>query len=143
MVEIRDEPISFDLHGVSGAVLGRNYAQTGFKLMEGLWPVIKQNGIKTTGINYWVYAGCDRMSTCVELADKSVESSFEHIPVHFGRYAYYKHVGPYDRLSEAYKALDKEIERQDLTRSGGSVEKYGDWTDDASQLVTEIFIGLN
>jgi len=143
MVEIRDEPISFDLHGVSGAVLGRNYAQTGFKLMESLWPVIKQNGIKTTAINYWGYAGCDRLSPRVELAGKNVESSLEHIPVHFGRYAYYKHIGPYDRLSEAYAALDKGIARQGLTGSGGSVEKYGDWTDDASQLVTEIFIGLN
>ena len=143
MVEIRDESISFDLHGVSGDVAGRSYAQAGFKLMEGLWPVIKQNGLKTTGKNYWVYHGCDWMSTCVELTDESAESSFEHIPVHFGRYAYYKHIGPYDRLSEAYAALDGEIARRELSRNGVSVEKYGDWTEDSSKLETEIFIGLN
>ena len=109
MVEIRDEPISFDLHGVSGAVLGRNYAQTGFKLMEGLWPVIKQNGIKTTGINYWVYAGCDRMSTCVELADKRVDSSLEQISVHFSRYAYYKHIGSYNLIKQTGQDMTNEL----------------------------------
>ena len=141
-VEIREEPVSFNLHGISGDVPDRNYAAAGFKLMEGLWPLIKENALTTTGLNYWVYNGCDRMSTCVELKDGSTSDPFERVPVELGRYAYYKHVGPYDGLRQAYSAIDDAIASRGLTRSGVAVEKYGDWTEDASKLVTEVFVGL-
>ncbi len=139
-IEIRTEPIEFNLHGVSGDVPAHNYAKAGFKLMDSLWPVIKENGIKTTGINYWFYNGATRLSTCVELVDAS--DLFEHIPVRFEEYAYYKHVGPYDRLSEAYAAMKAEIAARGLPQNGLSMERYGDWTDDSSKLETDIFIGL-
>ncbi len=142
-VEIRNEAITFDLHGVSGDVVDRNYAKAGFRLMDGLWPVIKEKGIKTTGINYWVYHGCDRMSTCVELSGSEGSDVFDYVPVHLENYAYYKHIGPYERLGEAYAAINNEIATRGLTLSGLAVERYGDWTDDASKLVTEIFIGLS
>jgi hypothetical protein len=141
-VEIRDETISFTLFGVSGDVPDRNYAQAGFKLMDQLWPVIKEKGIKTTGINYWVYHGCDRMSTCVELLNNDGADLFQRVPVEMERCAYYKHIGPYDRLGDAYAAINKEIAARHLSSSGLSVERYGDWTDDPSKLETEIFVGL-
>ncbi len=141
-VEIINEPISFDLHGVSGDVTDRNYAKAGFKLMEGLWPPIKEKGIKTTGINYWVYHGCDRMSTCVELIGRQGAELFEHIPVRLEKHAYCKHVGPYDRLGDAYAAVNKEIATRGLSSSGLSIERYGDWTADETKLETELFIGL-
>lgn len=139
-VDIRTEPIEFNLHGVSGDVPDRNYGKAGFKLMEGLWPVIKEKDIKTTGINYWFYNGATRLSTCVELVDES--DLFEHVPVRFEKYAYYKHIGPYERLGESYAALNADIAARGLSTNGLSLERYGDWTDDASQLVTEIYIGL-
>jgi effector-binding domain-containing protein len=62
--------------------------------------------------------------------------------VRIGWYAYYKHVGPYERLGDAYATINKEIAARGLTSSGLSVERYGDWTPDASKLETEIFVGL-
>lgn len=141
-VEIRNEPICFDLHGVTGDVPDRNYAAAGFKLMDKLWPVIKENGIETTGINYWFYREATRLSTCVELSGDGGAEYFEHVPVRFESYAYYKHIGSYERLGEAYAALKNEIADRGLTQSGDYVEKYGHWTDDSSKLETEIFAGL-
>ena len=139
-VEIRNEPICFNLHGVTGEVPDRNYARAGFKLMDGLWPVLKEKGIKNTGINYWVYRGATRLSTCVELVDAT--DIFEEVPVRFERHAYYKHIGPYDRLGEAYAAIKRQIAELGLNQTGDYVEKYGHWTDDSDKLETEIFAGL-
>src|SRR4051812_33892956 len=118
MIEIFHELISFDLHGVSGWVWDTNYAAAGFRLMEGLWPVIKQKGIKHTGINYWVYNGPNRLCTCVELIDGDGADLFEHFPVHMQHYAYYKHVGPYERLAEVYTAIKREFDEQLYAESG-------------------------
>jgi effector-binding domain-containing protein len=141
-VEIHNEPISFDLHGVSGDVPDRNYAMAGSRLMESLWPPIKEKGVKNTGINYWIYRGATRLSTCVELIDNDRAELFEHIPVRLEKYAYYKHIGPYERLGEAYAAIKREVAELGLALNGDNVEKYGHWTDDQSKLETEIFAGL-
>ena len=63
-----------------------------------------------------------------------------HIPVRFEKYAYYKHVGPYERLGEAYAAIKREIADLGLAQNGDYVEKYGHWTEDSSKLETEISI---
>ncbi|MBV9242915.1 MAG: hypothetical protein JO314_13000 [Acidobacteria bacterium] len=141
-LDIKHEPLSFDLHGVGGWVWDTNYAGAAFKLMEGLWPVIKEKGIKNTGINYWVYKGPNRLFTCVELIDGDGSDIFEHVPIELKRYAYYKHIGPYERLGEVYTGIHQEFNEQLLAESGVAVEKYGHWTDDISKLETEIFIGL-
>jgi hypothetical protein len=49
------------------------------------------------------------------------------------------HIGPYDRLGETHEAIRKACEQQGRCFAGPSWEIYGHWTDDPSQLRTEVF----
>jgi effector-binding domain-containing protein len=49
------------------------------------------------------------------------------------------HIGPYDRLGEAHQALQQWIADHNRTLAGPSWELYGHWTDDVTQLRTDVF----
>jgi effector-binding domain-containing protein len=142
-IEIHDEPLSFDLYGLSGDVPNHDYAGTGMKLMNELWPRVKNNGLPHKGINFWVYDCSTSMFTGVELSDASnVGDLLEHKLVNLPRYAYYKHIGPYNKLGDTHRAFEREMMARGLTEIGPRVERYGNWVEDESKLVTEIFIGV-
>ena len=66
-VEILDAPLHFHLHGKSSAVENERYGETGLKLMDEMWKIIRQAGAANSGINHWVYLGDGRMFVGVEL----------------------------------------------------------------------------
>jgi effector-binding domain-containing protein len=56
-----------------------------------------------------------------------------------GRVAMTEHVGPYNRLGEAHKAVCRWCEQNGHTPAGPCWEIYGHWTDDVSKLTTEVY----
>ena len=140
-IEIKETPLQFDLYGVSGNVPHFDFAGTGRRLMDEMWKRIGKDGIKQTGVNCWVYDSFDRMFTGVEI-EGSDGGSLEHKPVSLKKYAYYKHVGPYEKLGDVHRGMEAELVARGLKEIGPRVERYGDWTDDQSKLVTEVFIAI-
>ncbi len=59
------------------------------------------------------------------------------------RHIYYRRVGAYDLLGQAYSAVNAEIAARGLVPTGLSLEIYERWNDDTAKLVTELLIGLN
>ena len=142
-IEIHEEPISFDLWGLSGDVPNFDFSGTGKRLMDEMWQRVKNNGLPHKGINFWVYDSSVHMFTGVELKDaSSVGDLLEHKPVTIRKYAYYRYVGPYNRLGETHRAFEAEMAARHLTEIGPRIERYGDWVPDESKLVTEIYIGV-
>lgn len=142
-IEVHENPISFDLWGLSGDVPNHDFSGTGKRLMDELWRRVKENSLPHKGINFWVYDSSTHMFTGVELRDASaVGDMLEHKPVNISEYAYYKYVGPYNRLGDTHREFEREMKARDLIETGPRVERYGDWVPDESQLVTEIYIGV-
>ena len=144
-IEIIEEPIRFHLHGISGMVENEWYSEVGFRLMNGMWPVVKGAKIPTTGINHWVYLPNDMMFVGVELSSPqqgSVRGLLE--PLEFGlpRYLKHVHVGPYQELPQKWKKLKEELLARGEAIGLPSLEVYGHHCDDPSKLETTILIGL-
>lgn len=59
-----------------------------------------------------------------------------------GRAAHTTHVGPYSGIPAATDALNAWCAQQRLPLAGVGWEVYGDWNDDASKLVTDIYFRL-
>jgi effector-binding domain-containing protein len=53
------------------------------------------------------------------------------------------HIGPYDRLASAHEAIRDWSVRHQHKLAGPNWEIYGHWTDDPSQLRTDVFYLLN
>ena len=142
-IEIIEESIAFNLYGVSGPVENFDYAGSGMKLMEAMNGRIQLAGLEGKGTMFWVYDSTEQMFAGHEFADgEAAASVLEHRPVAMRRYAYQKYIGPYSGLGDVHRGLETVIKSLGQNEIGPRVEKYGDWTEDESQLVTEIFIGL-
>lgn len=55
-----------------------------------------------------------------------------------GEVAMAVHIGPYDRLKEAYDAIHAWAQAHSRRFAGRSWEIYGDWSDDPSKLETTV-----
>jgi len=142
-IEIRSEPLNFDLYGIGGDVVDHDYAGTGKRLMDEMWSTIQAGKVNYIGINFWVYDSATKMFVGVELNDgEGHHGSLEHKPVSLDKYVYYKHIGPYEKLGEVHRSLEEEMKKQGLEEIGPRVEKYGHWTEDQSNLVTEVYIAI-
>ena len=142
-IKTLEETLEFDLYGVSGDVANVDFAGTGMKLMNEMWKEIRAAGLKHNGINCWVYDSATRMFAGVELIDPpSDHGGLEHKHVSLNRYAYYKHVGSYEKLGDVHRGMEREMAIRGLEEIGPRVEKYGHWTEDESQLITDVYIGV-
>jgi effector-binding domain-containing protein len=142
-LEIINKPFRVTLHGYSGKVMNKNYAGTGGPLMDAMWKEVKSKGIKNKGINYWVYEKNDMLFTGVELEqDIPRHSEMELRNIHLPEYAYWKHVGPYSKLKEAYSNMHRELEKRNIPFYFPFLEIYGHWTPDENKLETEILFAL-
>jgi predicted transcriptional regulator YdeE len=141
--EIREEQVQFHLHGLSGTATNKEYVQMLMQLCTPMWAIVKGNGLANKGKNFWVYERDDQVFAGVELTTSSATFELEEKVVTLQKYAYYKHVGPYDQICR----VGCEI-RADLDSKGYSstdelyLEKYGDCCADASKAETELFIAL-
>jgi hypothetical protein len=113
-IEIRETLVEFDLYGLSGNVPNFDFAGTGQKLMEEMFKRLTEAGITQSGVICWVYDSFDRMFTGVEIEGND-GGALEHKPVSLRKYAYYKHVGPYEKLGDVHRGMDAGV---DGTRPG-------------------------
>lgn len=121
------------------------------KRITGMFDIVytwlRESSVKQVGNNYAIYDqfGPEGMRIRVGFP---VSESFENgILVHcleLGavRAAHTRHRGPYSGLPTAHAELNEWCIKQSFNRDQFSWEKYGDWHDDQSKLVTDIYIKL-
>lgn len=141
--EIVESPIRFRLHGVRGSVEDKRYAEIGMRLMDQLWPAVKQASIATTGINHWVYLSDAEMFAGLELSNpEQAPAGLELLAFELPRYLKHIHVGPYQGLPEKWRALKAELAARGEVMGAPSLEVYGHHDADPDNLETTILIGL-
>ena len=142
-LEIINKPFHVNLYGFSGKVLNKDYAGTGRPLMDAMWKEVKSKVIKNKGINYWVYEKGEMLFTGIELdQDIPADSKMELKKIDLTSYAYWKHIGPYTKLKEAYSNMHSELEKRNIPFFFPFLEIYGHWTPDENKLETEILFAL-
>jgi hypothetical protein len=143
IVRIVEEPLQIDIYGFSGTALNKDYAGAAFKLMDRMWQIVKSNGLGNKGQNIWIYEPGDVVFAGVELnATPQPGLMLEHKQIELLKYAYYKHVGPYNLIKRAGQAMNEELAKQGLQSGRPYVEIYGHWSNDESKLETELIMNL-
>ncbi len=137
------ENFRVNLYGASGFASNRNWGETGMKPMNRMWGEVKSRQLKNKGINVWVYEEHEKLFTGVELEESPpVEAGLEEKRIHLPRYVYYKHIGSYDKIGETVTAVHEEMKQRGIKTRWPYLEIYGHWTEDVSQLETELLWSL-
>jgi len=141
--EIVNSPFSVSLIGKKGRSADQCWGELGRQLMDAMWPEVRRLGIANTGINHWVYLPDSHLFTGVQpTADVKDLGSLEKLHVELTQYARYVHRGPYSELHQVWPTLMRQLSDAGRAHGYPSLEIYGHWTDDPSQLTTTILIGL-
>jgi predicted transcriptional regulator YdeE len=137
-IDIR-ENLSYHLYGFSGPVPNFKFGETGIALSGKMWDIVKKNKLPNKGINIWVYDDQSRMFCGVELEPRPANNfGMEERDVHFKKYVWYKHVGPYQFLKEANEKIRQDMEKRGIKYGAPSLEIYGHHDPDPQKLETEI-----
>ena len=84
------------------------------------------------------------MFTGVELEEAPVnDTGLELKKISMSKYAYYKHIGPYSGLAQAYSKMRSYLAANGLKAGVPGLEIYGHWNQDESKLETEILMCLD
>lgn len=141
-IEVR-ENLSLHLHGFSGPVSNFNFGETGIALSGKMWTIVKKNNIPNDGINVWVYDDRSRMFCGVQLTSRPSNAfGMEEREIHLKKYAWHKHVGPYQLVGDANDKMRQELKKRGLTYGPPSLEIYGHHGPDPQKLETEIIYSL-
>jgi effector-binding domain-containing protein len=108
---------------------------------------LRESSAKQVGNNYAIYDqfGPDgmRMRVGFPVSESFDNASRVHcLELGATKAAHTRHLGPYSGLPTAHAKLNEWCTRQSLNRGEFSWEEYGDWHDDQSKLVTDIYIKL-
>jgi L-rhamnose mutarotase len=142
-MSIETTPYHVTLVGFRGAITAEGIPTVGKRLMDNLWREVKARGLKTKGINYWVYLPESMMFTGVELAEGSAEiGAMEELKVSLDRYYRHVHTGPYSDLAQVWPELFAKLQQQGESPSCPSLEIYGHWNPDPALCQTTILHGL-
>ena len=143
-LEIREILFEKRLYGRSRPVLeNQTPVDAMFAAMDETWGIVRGNSIPNAGMNHIVYTHAQHVFAGLEIVG-SVDPSWglEQVDLLIPRYIYYRHVGAYDLLGQAYSCVNAEIAAKELVTTGLSLEIYGHWSEDSAKLVTELLIGL-
>ncbi len=142
-VEIINENLAIDIYGFSGIAMNKDYAGTAFKLMDRMWQIVKSRELKNKGINIWVYDENERVFAGVELIETPNQNiGLEQKTVSLIKYAYYKHIGPYNLIKQAGQNMRDELRRGGFETTLPYIEIYGHWTNDETKLETDLLMSL-
>ncbi|TFG72588.1 MAG: hypothetical protein E4H27_02345 [Anaerolineales bacterium] len=130
------------LYGFVGQVADHNYSMVGKQLMDAMWKEIALRRLAHKGINHWVYESEDRLFVGVELDKIPDRTDLICKEIVIPQYAYWKHVGDYSTLGAAYEAIYTDLRSKGVQHVYPHLEIYGHWTDDTSQLETELIISI-
>ena len=141
--EIIEQPRRFHLYGVRGDVPNEQYGQTGLRLMNQMWPIVKSSHTLTTGINHWAYLPRNQMFVGVELQpSQTAPPNLEPLQFEMTRYLKHLHVGPYQELPQKWQRLQAELKSRGESIDAPSLEIYGHHCEDPAKLETTILIRL-
>ena len=143
-IKIIEQELEITLYGISGHVVNQNYGETGMKLMDTMWNIVKSNHLKHKGINHWVYNEDMTMMAGVELEEIPDEAlGLERKQIHLSKYAYWKHIGPYTKLFNVNAEMRKELTARHIVYHHPCIEIYGHWSEDENKLETEILWAID
>ena len=142
-VEIINNIFRADIYGFSGVAINKDYTGTAFRLMDKMWQIVKGKELKHKGINIWVYDQNENVFAGVELYDSpGHDIGIEHKVIELRKYAYYKHIGPYNFIKQVGQNMRDQLKNKGFETSLPYVEIYGHWTNDESNLETELLMSL-
>ena len=142
-IEIIDAPHRISLVGYHGTLDGESIPVVGKRLMDKMWREVQALGLKSKGINHWVYLPDSMMFTGIELAEGTPAiGTLEPLAVSLSRYLRFVHTGPYSELPQIWPQLVAEIKQRGETPTKPSLEIYGHWNEDPSKCETTILISL-
>ena len=103
--------------------------------MDKMWQVVKSNSLKNKGLNIWVYEPNEKVFAGVELYDiPGPNIGLEQKSISLSKYAYYKHVGPYNLIKQAGQTMIDELRKMGFETGLPYIEIYGHWTNDETKL---------
>jgi hypothetical protein len=142
-VEIINKPFLLHIHGFSGVAVNKDYAGTAFRLMDKMWQVVKSESLKNKGLNVWVYEPGEKVFAGVELNDNPNQGTgLEQRSLSLSKYAYCKHVGPYNLIKQTGQIMNDELKKKGFETCLPYIEIYGHWTNDETKLETELLMCL-
>ncbi len=108
-----------------------------------MWQVVKSNSLKNKGLNVWVYEPNENVFTGVELDDTPNDDlGLERKNINLVKYAYYKHIGPYNLIKQSGQNMIDELKNKGFETCLPYIEIYGHWTNDETKLETELLMCL-
>lgn len=134
-----------DIYGFGGIAANKDQAGTAFTLSGKMWDVVKANGIRNKGKNIWVYETGDSVFAGVELENPAADNNdygLEKMTIDMEKYAYFRHVGPYNRIKQTGRKMTNELTKRGFEIVFPYIEIYGHWTNDETELTTELFMSL-
>ena len=142
-VEIINTPFKLNLYGFSGVALNKDYTGTAFALSGRMWEMVKSKNLKNKGINIWVYEPNEMLFTGVELDNiPENDTGLEQKNITLVKYAYYKHIGPYNLIKQAGLNMQNELKSKGFETILPYIEIYGHWTNDETKSETELLMSL-
>jgi len=141
--EIITKPLNLSIHGFSATAVGKDYAGTAFRLMDKMWKTVRSINLKNKGLNIWVYEPNEFVFAGVELENPAEPNTgLEQKNITLKKYAYYKHVGPYNLIKQTGQAMKDELKKRGLEITSPYIEIYGHWTNDEKKLETELLMAV-
>jgi len=142
-VEIINKPLRLDIYGFSGVAINKDYVGAAFRLMDKMWQIVKSSGLKNKGLNIWVYEPNEKVFAGVELDDaRKQDAGLEQKNITLTKYAWYKHVGPYNLIKQRGQSMRDELLKRGFEITDPYIEIYGHWTNDETKLETELLMCL-
>jgi effector-binding domain-containing protein len=143
-IEIVTERFQLDIYGFGGIAINKDYVGAAFKFSGKMWETVKANGLKNKGLNVWVYEPRDMVFAGVELDNPTdgQNSSLEEKKIRLEKYAYYKHIGPYNLIKQKGQKMINELTSKGFEVILPYIEIYGHWTKDETKLETELLMCL-
>ena len=143
-IDIITTHFGLDLYGFGGIATNKDYTETAFALSGRMWEVLKANGLKNKGKNIWVYEAADKVFVGVELDHPSNDNYYglEKMTLSLEKYAYFKHIGPYNQIKRTGQHMTNELHRQGFEIMLPYLEIYGHWASDETKLETELIMCL-
>jgi len=139
-IEIIDQNFCLDIYGFSGVAKNKDYTGITFQLMDKMWQVVKAHGLGNKGKNIWVYEADEKVFAGELNVPANIELEQKNIQLQ--KYAYYKHIGPYNLIKHAGQIMRNQLMNEGFEISFPYIEIYGHRTNDETKLETELFMCL-
>ena len=116
-------------------------------LFDVVYAWLRTSNVRQVGHNYALYDQCTsesmRMQAGFPVSERFPDSeAVKCVELVAGSAAHARHTGPYSELHVAYSGLVAWCARAGHQTSGQPWEVYGDWHDDPSKLITDIYFRL-